>query len=247
MRNAFLSARRKAAILVIAALLCGLNILQPRSARAVSGDNAVHDPSMIAVDNCYYVFSTGGTISIRKSCDLSSGWAYVRNVFDVVPAWIQDVIGSLPTDLWAPDINFFNGQFYLYYAGSTFGSNRSVIGLATATSISGPWTDQGEALHSVRSDNFNAIDPNLAWDADGHAWLSFGSFWDGIKMREIDPSTGKLLASDTTLYSLASRERHRHDERRRNRITGKLRRVYRPRRSGRDDRRHDESAGLPLL
>ena len=36
-------------------------------------------------------------------------------------------------------------------------------------------------------------------------WLAFGSFWDGIKMRRIDPATGKLSASDTKLYSLASR------------------------------------------
>src|SRR5258708_28009807 len=104
MLDAFISARRKAAILLIAVLLvCGMNIAQPLPVHAVSGDISVHDPSMIAVDNCYYVFSTGGFMSIRKSCDLSSGWTYVGNVFDEIPFWIYKAIGSFPPDLWAPD------------------------------------------------------------------------------------------------------------------------------------------------
>ena len=38
-------------------------------------------------------------------------------------------------------------------------------------------------------------------------WLSFGSFWSGIKMRRLDRETGKLSTQDTTLYSIASRPR----------------------------------------
>jgi arabinan endo-1,5-alpha-L-arabinosidase len=37
--------------------------------------------------------------------------------------------------------------------------------------------------------------------------MNFGSFWSGIKMRRIDPKTGKLAADDPTLYSLATRAR----------------------------------------
>jgi len=39
----------------------------------------------------------------------------------------------------------------------------------------------------------------------GCTWLCFGSFWTGIKLRRIDPATGKLSAADPTLYSLAAR------------------------------------------
>ena len=67
------------------------------------------------------------------------------------------------------------------------------------------WTDRGLVLASKPGDNFNAIDPSRLDTADGRAWLAFGSFWDGIKMRELDPASGQLKASNPTLYSLASR------------------------------------------
>ena len=38
-------------------------------------------------------------------------------------------------------------------------------------------------------------------------WLTWGSFWGGIKMRRVDPATGKLSTTDTTLHSLTSRPR----------------------------------------
>lgn len=194
-------------VAVILAALYGIFAMSDISVHAATGDTHVHDPSMIkAADDCYYTFSTGGTLYIRKSCTMTSDWNVVTSVFhDGTPRWIHTVIDSQPIDLWAPNINFFNDKYYLYYAGSTFGSNKSVIGLATAKEITGPWTDEGEVLHSVKTDNYNAIDPYLAWDADGQAWLAFGSWWDGIKMRQIDPKTGKLLESNSTLYSLASR------------------------------------------
>jgi len=60
-------------------------------------------------------------------------------------------------------------------------------------------------LKSANGDDFNAIDPNVVLDKKGQPWLSYGSFWTGIKMRRIDPATGKLSTSDTKVYSLAAR------------------------------------------
>jgi arabinan endo-1,5-alpha-L-arabinosidase len=197
-------------LLAIGVLCLGVFSHNVRPAHAFTGNFQTHDPSLTKSGSCFYVFSTGannfnnGNIQIRRSCDFDN-WTRLGTVFNSLPSWIPGAIGTTPGNLWAPDINFFNGRWHLYYAASTFGTNRSAIGLATATNIEGPWTDNGEVLRSVTSNNYNAIDPDLIVDQSGNYWLSFGSFWDGIKMRQIDPATGKLLASNTALLSLASR------------------------------------------
>ena len=172
----------------------------------------VHDPSMIQVDSTYYLFATGGKLELRSSTNLST-WANAGAVFTALPGWIATELGTTITDLWAPDISFENGMYRVYYAGSSFGSNHSVIGLATNTTLDAKnaayeWVDQGLVIESNRtggtSDNWNAIDPNFIKDESGIDWLVFGSFWSGIKLRQLDSMTGKLSTTDTTLYSLAS-------------------------------------------
>jgi arabinan endo-1,5-alpha-L-arabinosidase len=172
-------------------------------------DIPAHDPAIIWDGARYSLFATGGNLGIRNSGNLLQ-WKDAGSVFSAVPAWVTTALGADPGGLWAPDISNFSGKYRVYYAGSTFGSNRSVIGLATnvtldRASASYAWVDEGLVFESVSSNNYNAIDPNVSFDESGTPWLSFGSFWDGIKMRKLDASTGKLAASDTTLYSLASR------------------------------------------
>jgi arabinan endo-1,5-alpha-L-arabinosidase len=180
----------------------------PLQTPTIQGDLAAHDPSLIKQGNTYYVFSTGGGIEIRTSPDLVT-WTRAGSVFSSIPTWVTNIVGNI-TDLWAPDIHYVNGTYYLYYAGSTFGSNNSVIGLATNTTLnpSDPhyhWVDHGLVLQSTTSDNYNAIDPNLAFDTNNTPWLAFGSFWSGLKLRRLDPSTMKPSTTDTTIYSLAER------------------------------------------
>jgi beta-xylosidase len=134
---------------------------------------------------------------------------------------------------WAPDISFHNGQYFLYYAASSFGSNHSGIGLATNKTLdpASPnfkWTDQGKVIESQYADFYNCIDPNALWDSDGTGWLVFGSFyWNqgggrsgqpanpgaaskgGIMIVPLDPATGKLQPNATpkTIASRAYPER----------------------------------------
>jgi arabinan endo-1,5-alpha-L-arabinosidase len=51
--------------------------------------------------------------------------------------------------------------------------------------------------------DFNAIDPAVTRDADGNLWLAFGSFWSGIKLIQLDPTTGRRIAPDSPVHSLA--------------------------------------------
>lgn len=175
---------------------------------------------MIRASDTYYAFSTdtgapvSGDLPILCSQDRVA-WNFCGSVFAQIPAWVvQKVPGIL--GLWAPDISYFNGLYHVYYAGSTFGSNTSVIGLATNVTLDPTdthyqWIDQGMILSSSSSDDFNAIDPNILVDSDGSVWLTFGSYWSGIKQREIDPRTGALLTSNPTMYSLAYRPNVQYD------------------------------------
>lgn len=209
--------RSVARLATVLALVLTLALAGTSPASALSGDIRAHDPTIVRSGSCYYAFSTGdeygyrnGNIQIRRSCGgVSGSYSLIGSVFGSVPSWITSYLGSTPPNLWAPDIQQVNGGWRLYYAGSRFGTNRSVIGLATASNIEGPWTDRGEVLRSSSSDNYNAIDPEIAHTISNGArtadWMLFGSYWDGIKMRRVDSGSGKLSGSDTRTYSLASR------------------------------------------
>lgn len=195
----------------------------------------VHDPVMIKQGDWYYLFRTSGMINVMRSRDFKS-WDRVpyklgdREVFTVFadkPAWTNEIQPNR-TDLWAPDIAFHNGKYFLYTCASTFGTNRSVIGLATNKTLdpSSPdfkWEDQGKIIESQLSDYYNCIDANVFFDKDGRGWLSFGSFyWNqgggrggapanpeaatkgGMMLVEIDPNTGKILPG-AQLKTIASR------------------------------------------
>lgn len=176
----------------------------------VSGDVGSHDPTLARSGNCYYVFATGGGINIRRSCaGLNGPWSFVGHIFpNGLPGWIAPAIGTNPGGLWAPDVTNVGGTWYAYYAASSFGSQNSVIGLATATNIEGPWTDRGLVIRSRNGDNFNAIDPDVHFTyvngAPTTRWLTYGSFWSGIKARQLG-SDGKLTSANTTTYNLISR------------------------------------------
>ncbi|HEY1500256.1 MAG TPA: arabinan endo-1,5-alpha-L-arabinosidase [Acidobacteriaceae bacterium] len=191
--------------------------VDPLANYSLAGDTQpVHDPSIIRQDSTYYAFSTdviglprSNYLPFRCSQD-KVNWIACGSIFPVaMPAW---VIAKIPgiIGLWAPDVSWFNGAYHVYYAGSTLGSQHSVIGLVTNTTLDAAdpaykWVDQGEVLESNRGDDFNAIDPNILIDTDGSLWMTYGSYWTGIKQRQIDPATGKLLASQPTRYNLATR------------------------------------------
>jgi arabinan endo-1,5-alpha-L-arabinosidase len=173
----------------------------------------ITDPSLIKQGGVYYLFSSGPTLQTRESTDLRH-WTELGPVFGSIPVWAVEKVPRA-TQIWAPDISFFDGEYHLYYAVSTFGSQRSVIGLATNTTLdpTSPgyrWVNRGEVVASRPGrDNFNAIDPNVTIDTQGGVWLTFGSQWSGIKQLRLDPSTGLPLQGHATKpATLASRPGH---------------------------------------
>jgi arabinan endo-1,5-alpha-L-arabinosidase len=169
----------------------------------IYGSTFAHDITIVKTTSGSYLGAyTADNIMLKTSTDRTT-WRDVGPAFPNGAPWTTTYTGGAK-NLWAPDLSYHNGRYYLYYSASTFGSSRSAIFLATSTTgASGSWTDQGLVIESAANSNFNAIDPNLVVDAQGRWWLSFGSFWSGIKMVALNPSTGKR--SDSNMLSLATR------------------------------------------
>ncbi|QNA42692.1 arabinan endo-1,5-alpha-L-arabinosidase [Lacibacter sediminis] len=169
----------------------------------------VHDPVMIKEGSTYYLFCTGFGISVFSSTDLQN-WKKEKPVFATAPQWAVDAVPGYRGHTWAPDISYYNGKYYLYYSVSTFGKNGSCIGVAVNKTLnpSSPdfkWEDLGKVIQSFPGkDQWNAIDPNLIVDEKNVPWLSFGSFWSGLKLVKLN-SDLKTLAQPEQVVSIAAR------------------------------------------
>jgi arabinan endo-1,5-alpha-L-arabinosidase len=115
-------------------------------------------------------------------------WKREKPVFTEAPQWAVDDVPTFRGHIWAPDISYHNGQYYLYYSVSAFGKNSSCIGLVTNKTLhpedpAYEWVDHGAVICSTPGkDNWNAIDPNLIFDEEGQPFLFYGSFWDGLQV-----------------------------------------------------------------
>ncbi|PYY26385.1 LamG-like jellyroll fold domain-containing protein [Paenibacillus illinoisensis] len=173
---------------------------------------SVHDPSVIKVDDTYYVF--GSHLQVAKSKDLISWDSVASGVTDdnpVVPNVTKEFAEALQwaqTDtLWAADvIQLADGKFYMYYNACKGDSPRSALGVAVADNIEGPYKDQGLLLKSGMWDEIsedgtiydatkhpNVVDPDVFYDKDGKLWMVYGSYSGGIFILEMDETTGKPL------------------------------------------------------
>ncbi|KAF4971478.1 hypothetical protein FSARC_1706 [Fusarium sarcochroum] len=181
----------------------GVNAAYPNPG-PVSGDTRVHDPTVVKTPSGGYLMAhTGDYVALKTSSDRTA-WKDVGAAFPNGASWTTEYTKG-EKNLWAPDISYHNSQYYMYYSASSFGVRKSAIFLATSkTGESGSWTNQGVVVESTDADDYNAIDGNLIVAADGKWWLSFGSFWSGIKMIQLNSSTGKR--SGTDMISLAKRD-----------------------------------------
>ena len=182
------------------------------------GSYNVHDPSIKKFGDYYYCYCTDvgygitvrSGIQIRKSKDLVE-WTFVGWVFSGIPAkgsaYIKQM-GGIPFDaLWAPYVMKVGNEYRLYYSLSSAVARLSVIGMATASSPTGPWTEQGLVVTSANdgSQQTNAIDPTVITTPGGEQYMYYGSAWDGIYILKLDPATGLTANSGDKGTRIANR------------------------------------------
>jgi arabinan endo-1,5-alpha-L-arabinosidase len=170
---------------------------------------SVRDPSLILANGTYYLFGTGKGIKTWSSTDLIT-WKVQPAVFAAAPSWTNTNIPGFSNYIWAPEITFYKGQYYLFYSISVFGTNNSAIGFATNKSLDSKaegyqWIDHGMVTQS-NGTSWNAIDPNFVLDFNSAPHLLLGSFFSGIKITALKDNNIVLKADLITKPTLANRD-----------------------------------------
>ena len=132
------------------------------------------DPTCIkAEDGMYYLFSTGA--KVFRSSDMIH-WEPRGRFFtpEGRPSFVPGV-----RYIWAPDVNYINGQYVMYYALSKWGGEDSCgVGVAYSKTPEGPYTNingTGKLFRSFEIGVRNSIDPCYIREGNRH-WLFWGSF-----------------------------------------------------------------------
>lgn len=198
--------------IICLAILLTTNVLLAQRVQDDSKGLIVHDPVMIKQDSLYYLFMTHG--GVAKSSDLEN-WTRIEPLPRNLEWVTDDIIPGYRGGFWAPDIQFYDGLYYLYYSPSAFGKNTSAIGVMTNTTLhqDSPeykWKDQGMILQSIPGrDHWNAIDANVIFvkeeSGETTGWLSFGSFWGGLKLVKLGPDM-KSVAEPQEWFGIAKQE-----------------------------------------
>jgi len=159
-------------------------------------------------------------IPILRSADLVN-WTYVGEALRELLAWADP-----ETTVFAPEIQYFNNQYYLYYivtsarvevSGAPNCGSDQAIGVATATSPAGPWTDSGEVVVEPQYNGdqskpfgerdcnfFGAIDPEVVSDA-AQRYMYFGGFYGGIFARPLSADGFSTDRNRTTRITIDNR------------------------------------------
>lgn len=222
---------------LIGATLCWMGAT-PALAAILTGAIGSHDPSrMINCDGTYYIYSTGGRMkystdrinwisgpspfpaaapaSATGAPSAGTGQASGGRQFPRVtaPASVKALI-PLDQGIWAPDVIYYNHEYYLYYSVAARDAEMTAIGLLASPTLNPKdpayhWTDAGVVTFDHdRSVKRSCIDPCPFVDAKGDLWLSYGSGYANgatvndptIYIMKLDDATGLASKTDTNKY-----------------------------------------------
>jgi arabinan endo-1,5-alpha-L-arabinosidase len=141
-------------------------------------NRSLPDPTVIrAQDGYFYLYATEDThnVPIYRSDDLVK-WRYMGTAFTDATRPMDMVPNG---GIWAPDINYIDGKYVLYYSKSEWGGSwEAGIGVAWSDRPNGGFHDAHKLFVSNEIGIENCIDPYFMQDDDGRNYLFFGSFHD---------------------------------------------------------------------
>lgn len=165
------------------------------------------DPSIVRVGEAYYIatstFEWFPGVQIHRSYDLAN-WELIARPLDRSSQ--LDMIGNPDSGgVWAPCLSFCDGVFYLIFTDvkQWTGTRHKITHnyLATATDVTGPWSDP------IYLDS-SGFDASLFHDDDGRKWY-LSMIWDhrlgrnqfaGTLLQEFDADRGKLVGPRRNIF-----------------------------------------------
>ena len=161
------------------------------------------DPSAVLVDGAYYVvtstFEYLPGMPVYRSTDLVT-WEQIGNV---ATREAQIGVADAPTGLgvWAPTIRHHDGLFHVIV---TIAAGERGCVVFTAEDPAGPWSD-GVTLQGI-----GGIDPDLAWDDEGNAYVTYSGLvlsgpeigkHLGVQQARVDLAAGRAVEEPRSLWS----------------------------------------------
>jgi arabinan endo-1,5-alpha-L-arabinosidase len=191
----------------------GATYTNPLNVTAPSGKvYSCPDPAIIKSQSggsdTWYVYCTGDVlnsvdnknhlISIYSSTDLVN-WTYVRDALSALPAW-----AGAGQQLATPAIKLINGVYTLYYwANAAAAPYGPEIGVATASSPAGPFTDTGtpviaQQLACGGGCNRTVYAPEIVADPTNNdaLYIVYGGVYAGISIRPLSANGQSSNAAD---------------------------------------------------
>ncbi len=138
----------------------------------------------------YYMNTTGHNITLWKTKNITNLKSAEKKV-----VWVPPSTGPYSKELWAPEIHYLQGKWYVYFAadsGNNFDHRIYVIENAARDPLQGTWVMKGELN---LPENKWAIDASI-FENKGKLYVIW-SGWKAIRIPGKFLRTGRTISTTT--------------------------------------------------
>ena len=129
----------------------------------------------------YYMHTTGRNLTLWKTAKMSELGSAVSKVI-----WTPPATGPNSRDIWAPELHFLDGKWYVYYTagpgGCCGGQRLWVLENASTDPTTGTWTDKGQLI--VPGQDLWAIDATVL-EQNGGRYLVWSGQEVGLEQQNL--------------------------------------------------------------